>query len=284
MPERRAVLRRTRCAARSKRSGERCRNYCPPGSAVCRMHGANTPQAVAGAERREIIAELLAADPRPLRLVLRDAVTVSDAIMCDVRAEIDRTGTASPETIDRLALAAGRAAQLARVALDVGLTDDEGEIVAQQHGEAVARALRVLIAPLLPRVAAGPADARALSGWLRAAVPLALRSQPVPEPPTMWRMSHAPELESRAAMRRREAEAVDVFMVEAEAAVAEGMAREDGRPGRGGIAAPGTVTTSTPLTADVTRDDAPLTLADLRAGRGPNAWRGSSPLTERIGP
>ena len=287
MPEPRAILRRTRCAARSKRSGERCRKWSAPGASVCHLHGARSPQAVAGAERREIIAELLAADPRPLRIVLRDAVTVSDVIMQDVRAEIDRTGSASPETIDRLALAAGRAAQLARVALDVGLTDDEGEIVAQAHGESLARALRIVLAPLMPRVAAGPADARAISEWLRRAVPLALRQEPVPEPPTTWRMSHAPELESGEMRRRRERTVEDALMAEASDAVAEGLApREDDRPGRGrlGIAAPGAVTTSTPLSARVDRD-VPLSLDDLRAGRGPNAWRDSgSPLTERIGP
>ena len=287
MPTTTAVLKRTRCSARSKRSGRRCENYCRPGAAVCWAHGGKRQRTQVAAERRELIAELLGADPRPVRLVLRDAVTVSDAIMQDVRAEVQRTGSVSPELIDRLALAAGRAAQLARVCVDVGITGEEPEIIARQHGEAVARALRVVLAPLLPRIAAGPADARRVRDWLGKAVAAALRGEEPEPPPALWRMSHAPELESREMLRRREAEAVDALMVEAEAAVAEGMApRKDGRPGNrassGQVIAPKTVPAS-PLSMDVTRDDVTPTPGDLRHGRHPvNPGRGS-PWTERVG-
>lgn len=42
----------TRCSARSKRSGEQCMNWAVTGAAVCRMHGAGTPQAKRKAAER----------------------------------------------------------------------------------------------------------------------------------------------------------------------------------------------------------------------------------------
>ncbi len=41
-----------RCTATSKRTGERCRRYCRPGSWVCAYHGARAPQVIAAADRR----------------------------------------------------------------------------------------------------------------------------------------------------------------------------------------------------------------------------------------
>lgn len=41
-----------RCSARSKRSGERCKNYAVRGFSVCRMHGARGgPRTCQGKER-----------------------------------------------------------------------------------------------------------------------------------------------------------------------------------------------------------------------------------------
>lgn len=34
----------SQCTAKSKRSGERCKNFCSPGRTVCRFHGGRTPR------------------------------------------------------------------------------------------------------------------------------------------------------------------------------------------------------------------------------------------------
>jgi hypothetical protein len=45
-------LRRDRCTANSRQSGDRCRNRPRPGATVCRFHGASAPQVAKSARRR----------------------------------------------------------------------------------------------------------------------------------------------------------------------------------------------------------------------------------------
>lgn len=41
-----------KCGARSKQSGQQCRQYAIPGGTVCRFHGGAAPQVKAAAEKR----------------------------------------------------------------------------------------------------------------------------------------------------------------------------------------------------------------------------------------
>lgn len=133
-----------------------------------------------------------------------------------------RDGDVTPDTIDRLMLAAGRASQLAKVAIDSGVTDDAGAEIARQRGQAIAAVMRRLTSALLPRVAAGAHDTAALRTWIDQAVPAVLRGQPFPAPPILWRLTFAPALESGETVRRRERQAVRVILGEAEEAVLSG--------------------------------------------------------------
>jgi hypothetical protein len=278
------VLRRIRCSARN-RAGNRCGRWAALGAAVCSYHGAS-PAVRENGQRRELIAELLQGDPRPLAVVLRDSVAVADAVLQDLVADVT-AGDITPDTIDRLVLAAGRASQLARTALDAGVADDAAETITRQHGSAIASAMAQLTSALLPRVAAGRQDGAALRDWIRQAVPAVLRGQPVPPPPPLWRMTSAPQLESGEAIRERERRAVAVVLGEAEEAVLSGreavLDRESTEPPNG---APGyrPVARATVSEPRVTHSEpVPPTVEDLRRGRGFSPWRDDrSPLTRPI--
>lgn len=68
---------RSRCTARSKQSGERCKRAPSPGLSVCVSHGAKTPAARAKAER---VLALERAEREVSRLGLRRSVSPSEAL------------------------------------------------------------------------------------------------------------------------------------------------------------------------------------------------------------
>jgi hypothetical protein len=89
VPQALAELRRVRCRATSKRTGERCGQWCAPGHVVCYAHGGRSPQAVRSAKVRAAVAEIMATDPRRTpREVLGDALHITDLVLRDWIADL----------------------------------------------------------------------------------------------------------------------------------------------------------------------------------------------------
>ena len=89
----------SQCAARSKRSGERCRRAAMLGKDVCAMHGGKTPQGIAlpqtkqGRYSQHLPSRLLAtyetAKTDPELLALRDEVALIDARLTDLLKRVE---------------------------------------------------------------------------------------------------------------------------------------------------------------------------------------------------
>jgi hypothetical protein len=90
-----------RCTARAKTHDGICRNWAIPGTTVCRWHGANR-QTRQAADRRSTLAQLLAADPRPVWQVVLDAVHRLDCLARDHQVKVLAGETVSVEALDRL--------------------------------------------------------------------------------------------------------------------------------------------------------------------------------------
>jgi hypothetical protein len=60
-----------RCPATSKRTGEQCKRFLPPGAKVCKWHGGGSPQALAAQDQRQAVAEL----DRTVQSWIREPVT-----------------------------------------------------------------------------------------------------------------------------------------------------------------------------------------------------------------
>jgi hypothetical protein len=212
VPSATAVLRRVRCRATSKRTGERCGQWCAPGHLVCYAHGGRSPQAIRSARVRAAVAEVLAADPRRSpREVLADALHIADLVMTDEVSKLRDAEVITPELAAALTDAATRAAALARAALDAGV-DVDGE-VPLEYGDLVVRVLNRVGSALLSAWAAPAGDWIELEAWLRSAVPAALRGQEIPDCPRPWTPPRPVwphrQIESVATVRARQAAEVE---------------------------------------------------------------------------
>lgn len=77
-----------RCKARTKSTGEQCRNQAIPGGTVCSRHGGNARQVRAAAERRVKAAEVMAHAERALRrLGEPEAIDPAEALLERVNAK-----------------------------------------------------------------------------------------------------------------------------------------------------------------------------------------------------
>jgi hypothetical protein len=183
MPNATAVLRQIRCRATSKRTGKQCRNFCGAGMITCRYHGGAGVWAKAAADAREIVAEVMKRERRPMREIIADAAVVCDIAMQDAQSEL-AAGNLTPEALDRATLAAGRAAMLARQALDAGI--DGVPDLATEHGGRIVATLKMISDALVARLGGPYGDCEALHEWLRSAMPAAIRSEPLPPMPAVW--------------------------------------------------------------------------------------------------
>jgi hypothetical protein len=136
-----------RCSATSRRTGSRCGQWARVGTTVCRFHGGGAPQVVKKADMNLVLAELLAADPRPLHEVLRDAVHVNDAVMTELRLSV-QGGELDADTVARLVQSAERAGKLSRLAIDVGVHERIASSYARHVDVEVAACTGALLAVL----------------------------------------------------------------------------------------------------------------------------------------
>jgi hypothetical protein len=232
MPASRAALRRVQCSAKSRRRGERCRRWCPPGSVVCASHGAKSPQAKRSAETRAIMAEVAAAGPRrTVAEIVADSLHLCDVVMRDAAAEAGE-GPLSAETVDLLTVSAGRAASMAKLAHELGV--QTGQVALdEQTGELIAEVLRVCATELVNAAGGHGQDQLAVREWILRAVPAALRGERVPVCPRPWRSTDLlPALESGEVFRQRESERVSAAVSVREASRVSGST--DGGNGAGG--------------------------------------------------
>jgi hypothetical protein len=130
-----------RCSAHSKRTGELCRRYAKPGTTTCASHWGASPQAVAKAEVRMTLAQLLGQDPRTPWEVVLDATHTADVLMRDTKAKLLVGENVTVEQVDRLLELTTYAHKLASVAIQTGAAERvaqtyernrqlEGEIIA----------------------------------------------------------------------------------------------------------------------------------------------------------
>ena len=83
------------CTAKSKTTGQRCKNPPIPGGTVCRIHGGAAPQVQAVAARR-VLEALIGPALIQLRRIVEDP-SVSDAVkLAAIRDILDRTGYRPP--------------------------------------------------------------------------------------------------------------------------------------------------------------------------------------------
>jgi len=151
-----------RCAGRSSRSGEQCRQWALVGATVCVAHGARAPQVRAAADRRVGLAEAIAAAPRRSpQEILVDATHAADVLLGQAVAAAGEP--MSVDQLDQVVSSIGRAAQLAKVALDAGL--DEATLAAQTTDKII----------FVLQVAGGAVGLDMSESKVRAAVGAALR-------------------------------------------------------------------------------------------------------------
>lgn len=111
-----------KCVATSRRTGNRCANWSLPGSPVCRMHRGKSPTAIAKAEMRMSVSQLLGEDRRPVGEVILDTVAIMDRLMLEAAVPL-RAGEPLPaDQLDRLLDATKLANHVAKVAVDAGAT------------------------------------------------------------------------------------------------------------------------------------------------------------------
>jgi hypothetical protein len=96
-------------------------NFCSVGRLTCRMHGGNAGQVVRKADERTTLAQLLQSDPRPIPVVLMEAVHNVDAVARDMRVDIEEGGTVTLDQLDRFLSVNRVAAHLAKTVVETGV-------------------------------------------------------------------------------------------------------------------------------------------------------------------
>jgi hypothetical protein len=87
------------CHAKSKTTGEQCKNPRVPGATVCRIHGGAAPQVKAAAARR-VLEELVGPAMAVLADILRDDDAVNRDKLVAARDILDRNGYKAPTQIE----------------------------------------------------------------------------------------------------------------------------------------------------------------------------------------
>ncbi len=88
---------RLRCSAKSKQTGERCKQFAIRGGTVCRFHGGRAPQVAHKADLRilnaaESIKDLLPAAVRELERLVDGDKTKQEVRLSAIRDVFDRAG------------------------------------------------------------------------------------------------------------------------------------------------------------------------------------------------
>jgi hypothetical protein len=150
---------------------------------------------------RLTVGELSRADPRPIRDVLRDAVTTADNVLRSYQSAVLH-GDEDQDTIARLIEAAKYASTLAKIALDAGVPDESSTVdTAQEAVEVATRALVLVIDMLLDDAltdAVDPPWRHVLRTWCLTALQAALTGR---EPPAIPERPPLPELPPMARSR-----------------------------------------------------------------------------------
>jgi len=86
------------CTAKSKRSGERCKNNCSPGRTTCRYHGGSIPRGFdlpqtkhglySKSMPRRLLADYNEFYANPKSIELRESIAVTDARLADLLKEL----------------------------------------------------------------------------------------------------------------------------------------------------------------------------------------------------
>jgi hypothetical protein len=118
-----------RCTAKTRR-GTPCMNFCSVGRLTCRLHGGNAGQVVRKADERVTLAQLLQSDPRPIPVVLMEAVHNVDAVARDMRAGIEEGEAVSLDQLDRFLSVNRVTAHLAKTVVETGVL---AKLVAEQR-------------------------------------------------------------------------------------------------------------------------------------------------------
>lgn len=184
---------KTKCKAKSRRTGNQCRNGPLPGQDVCRMHGGKAPQNLAAAERR-LAAQAITAHAEatiahlglePVEDPLRELgklASSAKAMMDNLGARVNALG--DPETFDEKRVpqlrvvvelferAQDRTAKILDMLVRHGYTERQVAISEQEA---------MLVAGVIRRVVAGlglTADQQKLASTLLAAEFRALEEAP----------------------------------------------------------------------------------------------------------
>jgi hypothetical protein len=108
------------CTAKTRR-GTQCMNFCAVGRLTCRLHGGNAGQVVRKADERVTLAQLLQSDPRPVAVVLMEAVHNVDAVARDMRAGIEEGEPVTLDQLDRFLSVNRVTAHLAKTVVETGV-------------------------------------------------------------------------------------------------------------------------------------------------------------------
>lgn len=109
-----------RCSARSKQTGEQCKQRPVQGGTVCRFHGGSAPQVKAAAEQRDL-EQKADAEVRKLWVGLDQATPVKDPV-----ASLERMAGALESAVD---MVGAKVNDLGNLAGGTGLTQLRGEVV-----------------------------------------------------------------------------------------------------------------------------------------------------------
>jgi len=87
------------CTAKSKTTGNQCKNPPIPGGTVCRIHGGSAPQVQAVAARR-VLEALVGPALAQLRRLIEDATVADGVKMRAITDLLDRTGYKPPTVVE----------------------------------------------------------------------------------------------------------------------------------------------------------------------------------------
>jgi hypothetical protein len=174
-----------RCVAPAKSTGERCKRWALVGQTCCDLHTGYSPNALAGGDRRNVVAQLMQWEdpdrPRPLGEVMLEAVHNADVLMRsldDVRLRVLRREEVTGEELDRLVRMSQVAHALAEATVRAGVQVElvrQARLSSDLNAEAVVRVLGAVLDLLTagPRAALAPLGEEYLVElrlWLHGAV------------------------------------------------------------------------------------------------------------------
>jgi hypothetical protein len=144
------------CEAKTRR-GTPCGLFARPGSRRCHHHSGAAPQVIRKGDERMTFAQLLQHDPRPIHVVLLEAVANADAAMRDMRVQlVERGEPVTAEQLDRFLNITRLTHHLAKTTVDTGIA---AKLVEQQRAgvEAIGAFISEVLLGVLHRLPLAPA-------------------------------------------------------------------------------------------------------------------------------